>query len=260
MLTRITLLWVLFAAAMGFLVGGSFVSAFFAPQIVEQQQASGEKSGGNAKSIEEQHQATEEAIAYYNKWLMFFTAALAFATVVLGFATIGLYFGGKNQLELSRAAEQRELRAYIGHMAVPFDSRLIEINGIASQVSGKVKYFDMNYGSTPALNVSMYIRVVPDQAPSVLDSELTEAERQMVVQIVHQQNVGRIIETPTATSVTDRFFFYGYVNYTDIFGDRWRHRFAFTYDPDRWRAGGEAFVAHGQYNDEQYLGRDPEQT
>ena len=56
----------------------------------------------NSKTIEERHQATEEAIAYYNKWLMFFTAILAVATLGLGTATVGLYFAGERQLRLAR--------------------------------------------------------------------------------------------------------------------------------------------------------------
>jgi hypothetical protein len=50
----------------------------------------------DSKTIEERHQVTEEAIAYYTKWLMFFTAILAIATVGLGAATVG-------QLRLGRA-------------------------------------------------------------------------------------------------------------------------------------------------------------
>jgi hypothetical protein len=57
----------------------------------------------NYATIEQRHQATEETIAYYNKWLMFFTAILAFATVGLGTATAGLYFAGRRQLILARA-------------------------------------------------------------------------------------------------------------------------------------------------------------
>jgi hypothetical protein len=46
--------------------------------------------------MEERHQASEEAIAYYTKWLMLFTAILALATMGLGAATV-------IQLRLARA-------------------------------------------------------------------------------------------------------------------------------------------------------------
>jgi hypothetical protein len=65
----------------------------------------------NRESQEERHLATEEAIAYYNKWLMFFTAFLAIATMGLGFATVGLYLISGRQLRHAESEAQRA-RAY----------------------------------------------------------------------------------------------------------------------------------------------------
>lgn len=70
-----------------------------------------------SETIEERHQATEEAIAYYNKWLMFFTAILAVSTVGLGVATIGLYFAGERQLEHARSEAGRARFNRIGEEA-----------------------------------------------------------------------------------------------------------------------------------------------
>jgi hypothetical protein len=50
----------------------------------------------NPKTIEERQQTSEEALAYYTKWLMFFTAVLAVATAGLGYVTT-------RQLHLARA-------------------------------------------------------------------------------------------------------------------------------------------------------------
>jgi hypothetical protein len=191
---RLTLIWIVFALVMGFWIGGSFVSAYRTPSAAQQ------STHSKPQTLEEQHQTTEDAIARYNKWLMLFTGVLAAATIGLGVATYMLYRGAEKQLELSRDAERRELRAYIGHWQMPFDG-----------ITKRVKYFDMNYGRTPARDVSMYVRVVPGGPPSTLDDELIESDRQKVVQIVHPgQNVGRIIETPTSTGPTDQFFLYGY--------------------------------------------------
>jgi hypothetical protein len=66
------------------------------------------KNKARSETIEERHQATEEAIAYYNKWLMFFTAVLAIATLGLGVATVGLYRISERQL---RHAENESRRA-----------------------------------------------------------------------------------------------------------------------------------------------------
>jgi hypothetical protein len=182
-----------------------------------------------------------------------FTLVLALSTIGLWMATIGLYKSGQNQLRLTREAEKRELRAYIGHHSIHFENALAIKNGkeIIAPL-GPVKYFDWNYGRTPALNVEMFVRTELGRAPEKLLSELEDADRQNVVQIVHPgQNLGRIVSryTPDQT-----FFMYGYVDYDDIFNDRWRHRFAFSYDPERARRGGEAWVAHGSYNCEEYLG------
>lgn len=70
---------------------------------IGQSAAAQQEYKANNETIEERHQATEEAIARYNKWLMFFTAILAAATVVLGSATIGLYFAGERQLKFIQA-------------------------------------------------------------------------------------------------------------------------------------------------------------
>ena len=55
-----------------------------------------------ASNAQSQKESAEEAIARYNWWLTLFTAILAVATVGLGSATVGLYFAGRNQLQLAR--------------------------------------------------------------------------------------------------------------------------------------------------------------
>ncbi len=112
MLTRIAILWVLFALVAGFALGGSFVSAFLIPQAQQQGNANTEKPNTNRQSPEERRETTEEAIAYYNKWLMFFTAILAVATVGLGLATVGLYLTGEKQIAVAKeSADAAKLNA-----------------------------------------------------------------------------------------------------------------------------------------------------
>jgi hypothetical protein len=163
----------------------------------------------------------------------------------------------KTQAEISQATlktmqdtAERQLRAYIGHREIPFETRIENRNGVLISTPGPVKYFDCNYGSTPAKDVTMHVLVVSGGAPAVLDEELNESDRQAVVQIVHPgQNVGRIVGAFTRN---DTFFLYGYVSYTDIIGERWRHRFAFSHNTQRRDSGSEAWVAHDSYNDEQH--------
>src|SRR5262245_2138066 len=122
---------------------------------------------------------------------------------------------------------------------------------------GRVKYFDMNYGQTPALDVSMYIKVVPGEAPATLDEELTEEERQGSFKLFIPNKMwdasskltrlrGRPISSfCTATSTTPTFLV--------IAGDIASRSSMIQL---RKQAGGEAFSAHSSYNDEKYLGRD----
>jgi hypothetical protein len=89
------------------------------------------------KTIEKWHQAAEETIAYYTKWLMFFTAVLALATVGLGYGTV-------RQLRLARAEYISTHRPRIV---------LREANLIAETIH----YTLVNLGGTPATIVESRI-------------------------------------------------------------------------------------------------------
>jgi hypothetical protein len=181
------------------------------------------------------------------------TVAIACFTFTLKRSSDKLWAAGERQLDHLRNVSRQELRAYIGHHSAGFENQVV-LAGSGSVIlpNGPVKYFDWNYGRTPALDVSMFVRIVPGVAPASLDTELLPTDRQDVVQIVHPgQNIGRIVGIQRPN---DAFFLYGYVDYTDIFGHRWRHRFAFHHDPARRNTGGEAWEAHRAYNDEEDLG------
>ena len=106
MLTRLQKAAAIIALATCFAVAvaGEVWQASNPPHVpIGQSPSAQQKYKPNSETIEERHQATEEAIAYYNRWLMFFTAILAVATVGLGSATGGLYFAGRRQLKLIQA-------------------------------------------------------------------------------------------------------------------------------------------------------------
>jgi hypothetical protein len=90
-------------------VAGEVWQASNTPHVPAGQSASAQSEHTtDPETIEERHQTTEEAIAYYNKWLMFFTAVLAAATVGLGTATVGLYFASERQLSLAKETADRQ--------------------------------------------------------------------------------------------------------------------------------------------------------
>jgi hypothetical protein len=181
------------------------------------------------------------------------TFAIAAFTWTLWRATGRLWRATNDTLEHSRETAQRELRAYVGHYGAPFEGP-VEIQGSTPVAVGPAKYFEWNYGRTPAFAVSMYARIVDGDAPAKLDDELLETERQDVMaHLPPNQNLGKIISVPDGRgpyTYKSHFFLYGHVNYTDIFGVKWRRRFAFSHDPKRQAAGGEAYQAHGSHNDE----------
>lgn len=206
--------------------------------------------GGRATEQNMKTIILDNLIEHPSEWL------LMAATVALVWATICLVKGAEEN-------SQRELRAYIGHMSerpgAHFEQGLLrDANGnfvvdrngdVVRGEYGRVKYFDWNYGKTPAKDVRMYVRIVRDFIPAVLYDVLTAADEQQVVQIVHpNQNIGRIVGSLT---IFDNFFLYGYVEYTDIFEHRWRHRFAFSHCYEAGIGGGERWEAHKSHNDEQ---------
>jgi hypothetical protein len=82
--------WPLFAAIMGFVLGGSVFWGLYGPNTtIEQADAAYEQKAAQpeAKSKKEE---TDEALAKYTLWLTGFTGVLAFATIGLGVATMGL--------------------------------------------------------------------------------------------------------------------------------------------------------------------------
>jgi hypothetical protein len=145
MLKNITILWLVFAAVMGFAVGGTFVSALLIPQTtIEQKSSRADQSAANQKSIEERHQATEEAIAYYTKWSMFLTAVLASTTVALCISTTGLYLAGEKQIGINKEIADANLRQANIVMAVESPIPLIVAGKLAqySEIPGEIVIFE----------------------------------------------------------------------------------------------------------------------
>ncbi len=98
MLTRIqkAIAIVALSICLGMAIGAEIWQASHSPQSPNQRATAKDNYGTSSKTIEERHQATEEAIAYYTLWLMAFTGILAIATAGLG--TMNFF-----QLRLARA-------------------------------------------------------------------------------------------------------------------------------------------------------------
>jgi hypothetical protein len=113
MLTRILIVWIVYAGVMGFAVGGSFVAAYQITLPQHETSAEAEQGSANQNTKEK----SEDALARYTFWLTICTGVMAFATIALGIATIGLYATGEKQIEVAlKIANAADLsaRAAIG--------------------------------------------------------------------------------------------------------------------------------------------------
>lgn len=101
MLSRIFMVWIVYAGIVGFLVGGSVVSSFYVfPTEQDDLSHLSDKS------------KTDDTLARYTWWLTVCTAGVGLATVALCIATIGLYVTGEKQTRVAlKAANAAELNA-----------------------------------------------------------------------------------------------------------------------------------------------------
>jgi hypothetical protein len=140
MLNRLLMVWIVYAGAMGFAVGGSFVAAYQTTLPHHETSAAAEQS----TSDQEAKEKPEQALARYTLWLTVFTGVLAFATVGLGIATVGLYAAGEKQFGLARDEFIATHRPRIVLKDV-------------SYINGQIFYMLANIGATKATIVESWI-------------------------------------------------------------------------------------------------------
>lgn len=167
MLKHIVILWIAFAAVMGFAVGGSLVwslqTALHAP--IDHNTSDKEESGADGHAEKEK---AEAALARYTWWLTVFTAILALATIGLGVATLGLYLTGETQIELTRkSADAAEKSADVAKTTLVATHRAwlklgVSLNGDQikfeenGSVTASISFEIENVGNAPALHVSCH--------------------------------------------------------------------------------------------------------
>jgi len=151
--------------------------------------------------------------AHEKFWVSFGTIILAAVTLILGAATVFLYLATRALVRGADKTARSQLRAYIGHepMGAHFALQLNQANGQFEQ-RGPVKYFEKNFGSTPAYDLEMFV-CIKDQAPSAYDGPFRKIE--VMRTVAPGQGVGKIVGAKTRNQ---DFFLYGYVDYADCFG------------------------------------------
>jgi hypothetical protein len=254
-----------FAFALSIVVFSAWRS-FYEQNHQANQETSGEetaKQSGHSTLNIATKERPEEAIARYNLWLMIFTGVLAFVALIqIGFlisadntasntarAAKESADAAKEAVELSNKTAERELRAYMGiaNLGTRFEKFQTAEDKI---IEGRVQIYTVNYGKTPAHNATLWAREL-DGPPIQFD--YTEGNFVIRNQLVQPgQLFGRVAGERTPDNP---FFIYGYVEYTDIFKNIWRYRFAYSFN-SAW--GGDRFQAHAEHNDEIYIGESPE--
>lgn len=166
---------------------------------------------------------------------------IAIWTVILGIATAALFIATRGLVKGADKTARYQLRAY---MSVLNDGTCFD------PTNRKVKIFMTNYGQTPALDASMRVCIL-DHAPDT-DVELDDSKCGDPVVgpqwVQPHQKFGKIVGQKDADQ---DFFIYGFVDYKDIFGGKWRARFAYSHEAMRIFSGDDRWIAHKSHNDEQ---------
>ncbi|RXH15230.1 hypothetical protein [Bradyrhizobium guangzhouense] len=160
-------IWPLFAALMGFALGGSVFWAAYGPNTTIQQAAEAAEHHSVQGEAKTNKVETDEALAYYTLWLMVFTGILAFATIGMGAATIGLYLTGEKQIRhnvASAAAQSRDMERSMVAANRPWVKVDISVGGpIVYNANGAnvtLRYVMRNIGRSPATNVMANPRLI----------------------------------------------------------------------------------------------------
>jgi hypothetical protein len=235
--------WPLFAAIMGFALGGSFVFGLYGPQATAQQISKNAEHHAAEQDAKSKKENTDEALAYYTLWLMVFTGILAVATVGLGGATLGLYFTGEKQIALTgdaaaaaqKAADVSELALISTQRAFVFVKQLVDPGPTTGDAPILVQW--ENSGTTPALNIIDRTNIVsmtdpmPDDYPFV---DKTTKPHPNVASYLAPKAILHGPEIRIPAQIIERcalggyyLYIYGWINYDDIFDKR--HRTEFSY-------------------------------
>lgn len=142
-------------------------------------------------------------------------------------------------LNASQLTARSQLRAYMG----------MRDNGTTyDAMNGDIKLMFKNYGATPAKQVSLWRRIVPDTEMVGEFAYSDEGGWVSVNQITHPgQHFGQVVGKLVSPSPSHVFFVYGFVDYLDAFDKPWRYRFAYAHNQIR---GGDAWRAYLQHNNE----------
>lgn len=216
---------IVLAACIAAPFGMAIWTASHPPQSPGQRTASKNNKRTATKTIEERHEATEEAIATYTLWLMAFTGILAIATAGLG----GLNFF---QVRLARAefisTHRPKLRI----------RRIFPITPFAANEAPRIRILAANIGDTKATVFEFGCEIYTDvnHLPGAIPAPIAALEVPPGKQISIEFTGGAVLDFATADAARDGWIFVvGIINYADDQGVVRSTAFARRYSSSRNR-------------------------
>lgn len=197
------------------------------------------------QTLNAQPEKREEKEHGKSDWEMFTgigTVALALATFILGYVALRQRYDLKD-------ASQKELRAYtcLATLGIRDSAKEYGPNKILW-----IKY--RNVGQTPSSNVRLSASATgTPPTREIGDGERMDFSAPAVMIYPGKSTTAQFViglEALKAVFMNNVSYVQGFIDYDDIFSDRWRSRFCFID-----RGDGLGWVPYEKYNDEQYLGK-----
>lgn len=167
---------------------------------------------------------------------------LAAGTLLLAGYTVLMYRDARDK-------GRRELRAYV---AIPADGLSIERNDNGELVP---RMRIVNFGRTPAYRTNLRAGIARNASERTA-SRMHDLIIGHVLSPMNHAAVSLIHEDAVPTTPNNSFCIHGEIDYTDIYGLRWRHFFVWE-----WGEHGEPrrnWMPHTRGNHEALIGDDPE--
>ncbi len=254
-------------------------TAHIIPFIIQVMPAPLSKEEREKEKEKERHKAEHEAAALdAEQWVARWTFVLALVTATLAWYTGRLFRATRSIIASAEEASKRQLRAYVGidDIEITLGDKVVQAQGITTRgeigwtwedtISVRIK----NFGQTPAERVYIHVNWQPMKAGHQLPEDFTyndsgvRSAREIgptlsfdmidagsfVTKIIAIQEISDIQNFNYAIDRSIYIYFYGHIDYRDIFGDLWVREFCYHWVP--WASPGRStrFPTYHEHNGE----------
>ena len=201
----------------------------------------------------------------WGDWLLSHDRLVILGTLILAAAAIG-------QIWLTARTARRQLRAYLGLLSIDVDMpHLNDHRYVIPSPPPQGHVFEdfiltavKNYGATPAFRVSVIVNWIPvnpfgarlpdgyeypdlntsPQGALFISRGIADPQKEHLGTIT----VDSLEAFRDAKSKGVSIYFYGHIDYQDVFKRNWRRDFCFVWEP--WRPEGRQLVPYHEHNEE----------